>query len=134
VPSRAVSSASEVLELAQAYKVVGIDEAQFFANDIVEVANTLANQGKRVIVAGLDMDYLGNPFGPMPQLLAIAEYVTKLHAICTHTGEMAHYSHRKTQLEGQLMLGEKDHYEPLSRRAYLEARLADTDAAGNKNT
>lgn len=133
VPSRAVSSATEVLELAQAYKVVGIDEAQFFDAAIIEVVNELANQGKRVIVAGLDMDYLGNPFGPMPQLLAIAEYVTKLHAICTHTGEMAHFSHRKTQLEGQLMLGEKDHYEPLSRRAYLEAIDADSEAATNKN-
>lgn len=125
IPSRAVASPDDVWQLAQAYQVVGIDEAQFFDPAIVDVANALADAGKRVIVAGLDMDYLGRPFGPMPQLLAVAEYVTKLHAICAHTGQMAHYSHRKTQLEGQLMLGEKDHYEPLSRPAYRQALSED---------
>ncbi len=128
IPSRAVASPDDVWQLAQAYQVVGIDEAQFFDAAIVDVANALADAGKRVIVAGLDMDYLGRPFGPMPQLLAVAEYVTKLHAICAQTGQMAHYSHRKTQLEGQLMLGEKDHYEPLSRPAYRQA-LSDDAAA-----
>ncbi len=128
IPSRPVSTAAEVLALGQHYQVVGIDEAQFFDQAIVDAANALADAGKRVIIAGLDMDYLGQPFGPMPQLMATAEYVTKLHAICARTGHMAHYSHRKSRLEGQLMLGEKDHYEPLARPAFRDALREDSES------
>ncbi|MCX7953974.1 MAG: thymidine kinase [Bacteroidales bacterium] len=98
--------------------VVGIDEAQFFNDDLVDVCNQLANRGIRVIVAGLDMDYLGKPFGPMPQLLAIAEYVTKLHAICVKCGNLAQFSHRKVKNENLILLGEAEEYEPLCRECY----------------
>ncbi len=101
--------------------VVGIDEAQFFDNTLIEVCNQLANRGIRVIVAGLDMDFLGHPFGPMPQLMAIAEYVTKVHAICMSCGSLAHYSHRKIQSEKLVLLGETNEYEPLCRECYLKA-------------
>jgi thymidine kinase len=101
--------------------VVGIDEAQFFDDEIVAVCNDLANRGVRVIVAGLDMDFKGNPFGPMPALMATAEYVTKVHAVCTHTGNLAHYSFRKAQNDKLVMLGETQEYEPLSRAAYYKA-------------
>jgi thymidine kinase len=101
--------------------VVGIDEAQFFDDSIVEVCNTLANGGKRVIVAGLDMDFEGRPFGPMPHLMAVAEFVTKVHAICAETGELASYSYRLTGDEGQVVLGEKGQYEARSRRSFVEA-------------
>lgn len=129
IASTAVSVAQQILLYAQDYSVIGIDEAQFFDADIVQVANDLANAGKRVIVAGLDMDYLGQPFGPMPQLLAIAEFVTKLHAICPRTGQLAHYSHRTVSQDGTVLLGEKAHYEPLSRAAYLAATKANDPAA-----
>ena len=99
--------------------MVGIDEAQFFDDEIVNVCNALANRGVRVIVAGLDMDYKGRPFGPMPNLMATAEYVTKVHAVCTHTGNLAHYSYRKVANNEQRMLGEADSYEPVSRAAYI---------------
>ncbi len=98
--------------------VVGIDEAQFFDTNIVDVCQKLANQGIRVIAAGLDMDYLGKPFGPMPQLMAIAEYVTKVHAICVHCGNLAHHSHRLTDNNKLVMLGEQDTYEPLCRHCF----------------
>ena len=101
--------------------MVGIDEAQFFDDEIVSVCNDLANKGIRVIVAGLDMDYKGNPFGPMPALMATAEYVTKVHAVCTKTGNLAHYSHRKNANENIVMLGENKEYEPLSRGAFFNA-------------
>jgi len=120
IPSTAVGSAMEILLLSEGVDVIGIDEAQFFDNTLVEVANELANRGSRVIIAGLDMDYLGRPFGPMPYLLAIAEFVTKLHAICVRTGTMAHYSHRKIAHEGQTLLGTTDIYEPLSRYAFVQ--------------
>jgi thymidine kinase len=108
---------------------VGIDEAQFFDPEIVDVLNTLANNGLRVIVAGLDMDSEGRPFGPMPQLLAVAEFVTKLHAVCVHTGGPAHFSHRKQGLHGgQVLLGGTESYEPLSRAAFIAARKAEADA------
>ena len=97
------------------------DRAQFFDNEIVAVCNDLANRGVRVIVAGLDMDFKGNPFGPMPALMATAEYVTKVHAVCTHTGNLAHYSFRKAQNDDIVMLGETQEYEPLSRAAYYKA-------------
>lgn len=115
-----VESAYNILILAGDATVIGIDEAQFFDDGIVEVANQLANQGKRVIIAGLDMDFKGRPFGPMPDLMATAEYVTKVHAICVKTGNLAHYSHRKTNSDKLVELGEKEEYEPLSRRAFWE--------------
>lgn len=99
---------------------VGIDEVQFFDDGIVEVCNTLANKGIRVVVAGLDMDYQGKPFGPMPQLMAVAEYVTKVHAICTRCGDLAQYSHRLVPNDKQLLLGEKESYEPLCRHCFNE--------------
>ncbi|HCY81747.1 MAG TPA: thymidine kinase, partial [Xanthomarina gelatinilytica] len=105
--------------------VVGIDEAQFFDDEIVRVCNDLANKGVRVIVAGLDMDFKGNPFGPMPNLMATAEYVTKVHAICTRTGNLAQYSFRKSKNDNLVMLGEVDEYEPLSRAAYYKAMMRD---------
>ena len=95
---------------------------QFFDEGIVDVCNQLANKGIRVIVAGLDMDYLGNPFGPMPGLMATAEYVTKVHALCTRCGDLAHYSHRLVANDKQVLLGETDTYEPLCCHCFLEAR------------
>lgn len=120
ITSTPVEYSSSILLLADDCDVVGIDEAQFFDEGIVDVANELANQGKRVIVAGLDMDFKGRPFGPMPNLMAIAEYVTKVHAICVRTGGLAHYSHRIIDSEKLVELGETSEYEPLSRKAYLE--------------
>lgn len=116
-----VASASNIWDLAKNCDVVGIDEAQFFEEDLIEVCNNLANNGVRVIVAGLDMDFLGKPFGPMPNLMATAEYVTKVHAICTRTGGLANYSFRKTESNSQFLLGEQEDYEPLSRAAYFKA-------------
>jgi thymidine kinase len=113
-----VNQSSEILALAGSAHVVGVDEAQFFDEGILEVCETLANGGARVIVAGLDMDYTGKPFGPMPGLLSIADYVTKLHAICMRCGSIAHYSHRTSVDEGQVVIGEKDRYEPLCRNCY----------------
>jgi len=120
IRSTPVDFASDLLLLAGNCDVVGIDEAQFFDDAIVEVCNTLANQGKRVIVAGLDMDYEGKPFGPMPNLLAVAEFVTKVHAICVKTGELASFSFRLIEDNSQLMLGEKNLYEARSRKAFIE--------------
>lgn len=119
IRSTPVNFANDIILLAGDCDVVGIDEAQFFDEAIVEVCNTLANSGKRVIVAGLDMDYEGNPFGPMPNLLAVAEYVTKVHAICAQTGELASFSFRLNANEAQVMLGEKDSYEARSRQAFF---------------
>ncbi len=120
IRSTPVNFASDILLLSGDCDVVGIDEAQFFDEAIVDVCNTLANQGKRVIVAGLDMDYKGKPFGSMPYLLAIAEFVTKVHAICAQTGELASFSFRLNENKSQVMLGEKDAYEARSRRAFVE--------------
>ncbi|MFA7614974.1 MAG: thymidine kinase [Moheibacter sp.] len=122
-----VESAYNLLILAADCDVVGIDEAQFFDEGIVEVANKLANMGKRVIIAGLDMDFKGRPFGPMPDLMATAEYVTKVHAICVKTGNLAHYSHRKIDSDKLLELGEMDEYEPLSRKAFWAERAKETE-------
>jgi thymidine kinase len=119
-----VESSSNMLLLADDVQVVGIDEAQFFDDGIVEVANTLANQGKRVVIAGLDKDFKGRPFGPMPDLLATAEYVTKLHAICRRTGGPAHFSHRKVAGDQTFMLGETGEYEPVSRTIYNQLNNA----------
>jgi len=118
IPSTPIESSSNILLLADDVQVVGIDEAQFFDEGIIEVANILANQGKRVVVAGLDLDFKGRPFGPMPHLLATAEYVTKLHAICRRTGGPAHYSFRKVAGDQTFMLGETEEYEPVSRVIY----------------
>jgi thymidine kinase len=120
IRSTAVNFPSDILLLSGECDVVGIDEAQFFDDSIVEVTNTLANSGKRVIIAGLDMDFEGRPFGPMPQLLAIAEFVTKVHAICAQTGELASFSFRLSKDEKQVMLGEQGKYEARSRRAFLD--------------
>ncbi|WP_295841003.1 thymidine kinase [uncultured Apibacter sp.] len=119
-PSTPIDNPLEIPLLAADCDVVGIDEAQFFSDTIVEVSNLLANQGKRVIVAGLDMDFKGRPFGPMPFLMATAEYVTKVHAVCVKTGNLANYSHRISAGENLVELGEKDKYEPLSRQAFWE--------------
>lgn len=127
VEATPVESAYNILILAADCDVVGIDEAQFFDEGIVEVANKLANLGKRVVVAGLDMDFRGRPFGPMPALMATAEYVTKVHAICVKTGNLAHYSHRKIKSEKLVELGEKDEYEPLSRAAFWQEQNESPD-------
>lgn len=119
IRSTPVNFANDILLLAGECDVVGIDEAQFFDESIVEVCNMLANSGKRVIVAGLDMDYEGKPFGPMPNLLAVAEFVTKVHAICAQTGELASFSYRLATNNAQVMLGEKDVYEARSRQAFF---------------
>ena len=107
------------------HDVVGIDEAQFFDAPLVDVCNTLASQGKRVIIAGLDMDFRGKPLGPMPQLCAVAEDVTKVHAVCVRCGELAQYSHRLVEGDNQVMLGEMQTYEPLCRQCYDNCYQAD---------
>jgi len=122
IRSTPVNFAQDIILLAGDCDVVGIDEAQFFDDGIVEVCNQLANAGKRVIVAGLDMDFEGNPFGPMPNLLAIAEFVTKVHAICAVTGDLASYSYRLSENNSKVLLGEKDQYEARSRRSFIEGR------------
>ena len=122
IRSTPVPASSNISLLANDVDVVGIDEAQFFDDEIVSVCNDLANRGIRVIVAGLDMDFKGKPFGPMPALMATAEYVTKVHAVCTKTGNLAHFSHRKTADENLVMLGEIEEYEPLSRAAFFKER------------
>ncbi|PWT98150.1 MAG: thymidine kinase [Bacteroidetes bacterium] len=117
-PSTPVDNSIAILDLVKDADVVGIDEAQFFDEHITEVCEKLALRGIRVIVAGLDMDYQGKPFGQMPNLLAIADYITKLHAICVQCGNIANYSYRKSQHGNQLVLGEKDLYEPRCRTCY----------------
>jgi thymidine kinase len=121
IRSTPVPSSENIRILADDVDVVGIDEAQFFDDGIVAVCNDLANRGIRVVVAGLDMDFKGNPFGPMPALMATAEYVTKVHAVCTRTGNLAHYSHRTIDNDKLVVLGETQEYEPLSRAAYYKA-------------
>ncbi len=123
IRSTPVPAAANIRILADTCDVIGIDEAQFFDDEIVTVCNDLANKGIRVIVAGLDMDFKGNPFGPMPALMATAEYVTKVHAICTRTGNLANYSFRKSSNDKLVMLGETEEYEPLSRGAFYKAML-----------
>jgi thymidine kinase len=121
IHSTPVSSSGNILLLCSEVDVVGIDEAQFFDMNLTDVCNKLADQGIRVIVAGLDMDFRGKPFGPMPQLMACAEYVTKVHAICVKCGDLAQYSHRTAATEKLVLLGETDIYEPLCRLCYNEA-------------
>jgi len=121
IPSTPVQSASQILLLCNEVDVVGIDEAQFFDAELVNVCNHLADNGIRVIVAGLDIDYLGNPFGPLPDLIATAEFVTKVHAICIRCGNLAHYSYRTIDDNKRVVLGERESYEPLCRSCFNEA-------------
>ena len=123
--STEVKHSSDILDYIQDCDVVAVDEAQFFDNEIVSVCNQLANKGIRVIVAGLDMDYLGNPFGPIPNLMAIAEYVTKVHAVCKKSGNIANYSFRKNKKTDIVVIGEKDKYEPLSRAVFYKKMKKD---------
>ncbi len=124
VASTPVESSQSILLMATEADVVGIDEAQFFDEGLVEVCNTLANRGKRIIIAGLDMDFKGVPFGPMPALCAIAEDVTKVHAICVRCGNLAHVSHRIVAGDKQVMLGELQEYEPLCRHCYNKTQTS----------
>lgn len=121
IRSTPVDFAQDILLLAGDCDVVGIDEAQFFDETLVDVCNKLANSGKRVIVAGLDMDYEGKPFGPMPYLLAVAEFVTKVHAICADTGELASFSFRLSDEDSKVLLGEKEQYEARSRTSFNDS-------------
>lgn len=120
IKSITVKTSYDVFEIGKDFDVIGIDEIQFFDNDIISVCNSLANHGVRVIAAGLDMDYLGNPFGPMPNLMAIAEYVTKVHAICSETGNIANYSYRKKKEDSIILIGEEDEYKALSRELFFK--------------
>jgi thymidine kinase len=121
IHSTPIESPAQMLELSNDVEVVGIDEAQFFDNSLIEVVQTLANRGIRVIIAGLDTDFLGKPFGPMPALMAVAEDIQKVHAICVKCGSPANHSHRLSKSEELVLLGEKDEYEPLCRHCYNAA-------------
>ncbi len=121
IRSTPVENSANILLLRGDVDVIGIDEAQFFDKGLVDVVTQLANMGTRVIVAGLDMDFKGVPFGPIPGLMAVADYVTKVHAICVRCGNVAQFSHRLSEKEQVVLLGEKDIYEPLCRSCYLEA-------------
>ena len=121
IPSTPIDSPAKMLELSSDVEVVGVDEAQFFDESIVGVVQTLANKGIRVIIAGLDTDFLGKPFGPMPALMAVAEDIQKVHAICVRCGSPANHSHRLSKSEELVLLGEKDEYEPLCRHCYNAA-------------
>ncbi len=121
IKSTPISDAASMLEIPAEVEVVGIDEAQFFGENLVEVCQALANRGVRVIIAGLDTDFQGNPFGPMPRLMAIAEDVQKVHAICVRCGNLANHSHRLSKSSDLVVLGEKDIYEPLCRECYNKA-------------
>lgn len=122
IDSFPVEHSTEILKWTDDIAVVGIDEAQFFDNELINVVNELANNGKRVILAGLDMDYRGEPFGVMAPLLAVAEYVTKVHAICVDCGDVAQYSHRFSKESQTVLLGEKDSYKPLCRGCFIKAK------------
>jgi thymidine kinase len=119
--AKQLSSALEVLQLWNGEQIVAIDEAQFFDAAIVQVCNELSNKGVRVIVAGLDMDFKGTPFGPMPQLMAIAEYVSKVHAVCVNCGKLAQFSHRLVAHTAQVLVGAIEKYQPLCRSCYQKA-------------
>ena len=129
IRSTPVESPQNILLMTSEVDVVGIDEAQFFDESLVDVCRQLADRGVRVIVAGLDMDYMGKPFGPMPSLMAIAEYVDKVHAICVHCGNPAQHSHRLAKSEKLVMLGEKDTYEPVCRHCFLRLRKEQEEQA-----
>lgn len=125
--STPVQGSQHILLLSGDVEVVGIDEAQFFDDGIVEVCNVLADRGTRVIVAGLDMDFLGKPFGPMPALMSCAEYVTKVHAVCVRCGNLANFSHRLAESQQLVLLGETNHYEPLCRDCFRSAKHSEGD-------
>lgn len=118
-----VDSAQKILKISEDTAVVGIDEAQFFGDDLVPVCQELARRGVRVVIAGLDMDYRGEPFGPMPKILAVAEYVTKVHAICVHCGNLATHSYRLAERDSVIFLGEKGQYEPRCRSCYHQGNI-----------
>ena len=123
IPSLVISHPEEILSRSPQVDLIGIDEAQFFDNQLSIVCEQLAFQGIRVIVAGLDMDYLGRPFGPIPDLLAKADYITKLHAICVQCGQIANYSYRKVNHEARFLIGDKDIYEPRCRNCYTKGEI-----------
>lgn len=129
IKSTPISDAAHMLEIPAEIQVVGIDEAQFFGENLADVCQELANRGVRVIIAGLDTDFLGNPFGPMPKLMAIAEDVQKVHAICVRCGNLANHSHRLSKSADLVLLGEKDVYEPLCRECYNKAVAAEQPKA-----
>ena len=129
IQSTPVPASSNILILADNVDVIGIDEAQFFDNNLPRVCNDLANRGARVIIAGLDMDFKGNPFGPIPSLMAMAEYVTKVHAVCMKCGNLAQHSHRTSSNDSLVLLGETDSYEPLCRNCFNKTIEAEKDAA-----
>lgn len=135
IQSTPVPASSNILILADNVDVIGIDEAQFFDNNLPRVCNDLANRGARVIIAGLDMDFKGNPFGPIPALMAMAEYVTKVHAVCVKCGNLAQHSHRTSTSDTLVLLGETDSYEPLCRNCFnktssIEARSTEEEGEG----
>lgn len=132
ISSQVVKDAEKIIPLALEAQVVGIDEAQFFGPELVQVCNTMANMGKRVIVAGLDMDYRGKPFGPIPKLLSIAEYITKTHAICVVCGNPANYTYRTTGEKEQVILGASDKYEARCRNCFLPPVKSRTTKEGKK--
>ncbi len=134
IECKTIKKSEEIYKRVKDVKVVGVDETQFFDDGIVEVCNTLANQGIRVIVAGLDMDYKGVPFKNMANLMATSEYVTKVHAICPKTGGLAQYSYRKTKSKKRILLGKKDEYIPLSRAAYVEKSVKKVKKVSGKKT
>ena len=121
IPSTPIQSPAQMLEMSNDVEVVGIDEAQFFDNSLIEVVQSLANRGVRVIIAGLDTDFMGKPFGPMPALMAVAEDIQKVHAICVRCGSPANHSHRLSKNDQLVVLGEKDIYEPLCRHCFNAA-------------
>ena len=123
IPSRSVHTAKEILEVGSQIDVIGVDEAQFFDHTLTAVCEELSLRGHRVIVAGLDMDFRGRPFGPMPELLAVAEYITKLHAICNHCGNLATHTYRLTTDAETVVLGEKDIYEARCRHCFHEGNI-----------
>ena len=133
IECKTIIKSEEIYKKVKGFKVVGIDEAQFFDEGIIKVCNTLANEGIRVIVAGLDMDYKGVPFKNMANLMATAEYVTKVHAICQKTGGLAQYSYRKTKSKKRILLGKGDEYMPLSRAAYVKKSNKKTKKVSKKN-
>lgn len=131
LPAESVNASAELLKPQMKADVIGIDEAQFFDENLPKVCNSLADEGVRVLIAGLDMDFMGRPFGPMPFLLAIAEYVTKLHTFCARTGAVAHYTHRRSFDNKQVLIGGEDQYEPLSRAIFSKERKRNFLAAEN---
>jgi thymidine kinase len=121
IMSTPVDTSGNIILMAGDVDVIGIDEAQFFDNGLLDVSVALANQGIRVIIAGLDMDFKGKPFGPIPGLMAVADHITKVHAICMRCGDVAQFSHRFSHTDKLVLLGEKDQYEPLCRSCYNKA-------------